>query len=780
MISLEEAAEAPLEAVGGKARALGCALQQGLPVPRGVVVLPFEEPDGERLAGAIESGAYAVRSSSPAEDGSDRSWAGQFTSLLPVQPDSLDAAIREVRASGASERARAYGSSGETIPVLVQAVVPALSAGVAFSLDPVNGDEHHCIVEAVDGLATEMAEGAATPRRWRVEVETGRHDHPADGPLDADALAKVVELVLRVADWLGRPSDVEWAWDGDRVWLIQARPVTAANWRPAEGQWTTANVGETMPGIVSPLASSVILEDEFARLIDASLHKLGIASEDEVIVEGRRFYGHAYWRVDRIKERMLQLPGFVERKADESMGIARTYEGDGRRSSLTPRTIVNAIPAGRALWTMYRREGPRAQRFARELDRAEPGWLSLRWERLVDADVIERLAAARALHREANYHAITVNFLAEQAQDFVRELLDTVGSTLDPQPDARLLLAGVGTVPTAAATTELEELARRHIGGAAAITAVDTVNELPPEVAADFQAVVERFGWMAAADDELSLPRWDEDAALPLALFKAAVHAEQVATGTGTRDFAARRLREEQRVFASTRFARPVLRRALGLARRYQTLREELRVTVARANRILRRAFVAVGERYAAGGQIADPAEVFWLTVEECTRLLDGRLESRDARDAIGARRRHGRRFRNWDPPRLLGGEPLRDGHDSTSAAAELSGVPCSWGVARGPVTVLHRLEDIAAVKPGAVLVLRHANPGWTPAFVVAIALVTEEGGLLSHSAVIARERGLPTVINVPKATERLRDGQVVEVDGGRGSVTVVGDFEAP
>lgn len=103
-----------------------------------------------------------------------------------------------------------------------------------------------------------------------------------------------------------------------------------------------------------------------------------------------------------------------------------------------------------------------------------------------------------------------------------------------------------------------------------------------------------------------------------------------------------------------------------------------------------------------------------------------------------------------------------------------LMGLPCSSGIARGRVVVLRELAEVADVEPGAVLVLRHSNPGWSPAFVIANALVVEESGLLSHSSVIARERGLPAVITVPRATELLRDGQLVEVDGGTGSVTVI------
>jgi pyruvate,water dikinase len=774
VIALEAAADAPVERVGAKARMLSSALRHGLPVPAGAVLAPDDAAAADALGERLGDGPYAVRSSAAAEDAGELSWAGQFESILPVEPAALEAAIDAVRVSGGSDRARAYGGGvAGPIPVLVQPVVAAVAAGVAFSLDPANGDEHHCVIEAVRGLGTALTDGAVTPARWRVAIDTGAAEGPSDGPLSAAALASVARLTIEVAEWLGYPCDVEWAWDGERTWLLQARPITAATWRPAEGQWTSANVGETMPGVVTPLTASITLEDEFARSIDASLVRLGVARSNEVVTEGGRFYGHAYWRVDVIKERMLGLPGFVERKVDETMGIAPTYEGDGRRSPTNLRTIRNAVPAARALWTMYRREGPAAQAFAGEVDHDEAAWLALRWDDLSEGALHERVAAARELRRRTNHHAITINFLAEQAQDFVRELLETATSKLEPEADSRVLLLGLEEPPTAAATARLEALARRHADAREAIVAAASADDLAPALGQELRAAIDEFGWMAAADDELALPRWDEDEELPLALFKAAARATEAPAGAASDGFEQWRRAEEERVLAAAGLLRPVLRPALRLARRYQTLREELRVTVARANRILRRALLALGRRAAAAGVLAVADDVFWLTAGESERLRRGQLPADEARRAVAARRRHALRFRNWDPPSLLGAEPARAAAGAHDGAV-LAGVPCSSGVVRGRVAVLRRLESVGSVEPGAILVLKHGNPGWTPAFVVASALVTEEGGLLSHSSVIARERGLPTVINVPGATEVLSDGQLVEVDGGRGVVTLL------
>lgn len=778
MITLRDTEEQALSSVGGKAAALGEALRQGLPVPPGVVIAPDEDPPLTAIRATLGPGPYAVRSSSPSEDGAGRSWAGQFASRIPVVADDLGDAIVAVRGSGSSDRALAYGSDGEAIPVLVQPVIDAEAAGIAFSVDPVDGDERYGVVEAVPGLATALADGTITPSRWRVRLSTRLPDHRATDPLSATALQEVVDLVISAAEWLGRPCDVEWAWDGIRVWLVQARPVTAATWAPAPGQWTAANIRENVPGIVSPLAGCVNYLDVMPAHIEETMSGIGIIDEGERVADVGRFYGHVYWRVDLIKERLLRLPGFVESSFDETVGIQPSYEGDGRRSKLTPRTLLTAARAGLTIVRGYYQEGPLAQRYAERLAVEEASWL-VGWEGLEGRQLADRLAAARDLHHQTTHHSFIVAFIAEQAQDALRGLVQMAAKRCAGDIDQRLLLAGLGQVATAAAGDALAALAARHADRSDAILATDRIDELPPDVAAGLREVIADFGWMAPADDELAHPRWDEDPRLPFALFKGAVRAAASGTVGRRASLDGERLAQQARVLEAAGLLRPVLRLVLSQARRYQRFREELRVALGRVNRIVRRAFLEQGRQWAATGVIEQPEDVFWLTTADCDRLLGGDLDGTDARALVAARRAHAHRFRNWEPPLTLGVRTDVRVADAIGAGGELCGVGCSSGVATGPVAVLHRLEDIASVEAGSILVIKHGNPGWTPAFLVAAGLVVEEGGLLSHSSVVAREHGVPTVINVPGVTSWLRDGERVEVDGRRGRVVLL-DREEP
>lgn len=781
MIALADAAARDAASVGGKARTLGAALARGLAVPSGVVLAPDEAVDPRAIVSELGPGPYAVRSSAPHEDGADRSWAGQLASVIPVEQDGLEAAVEHVRESGRGAAALAYGGDGGPIPVLIQRVVAARAAGIAFSLDPTDGDERHCVVEAVPGLATALTDGAVAPAQYRLPVE-GPPPDPESGPLDPAALASVRELVLDVADWLGFPCDVEWAWDGDGVWLVQARPVTAAAWSPLPGQWTSANLREAMPGTVTPLSFSLIIREELGRAIDLMLQWGRMAAPGEAVCETALLYGRPYWRLDPVKERLLRLPGFSERDFDESVGLVPAYDGPGRRASLTPRSLARALPVIRAAIGIYRSIGPRAARFLAEFERAEAGWLER--PEPSEAELLEALE----LHHEVNHYAFAVSLVAEQAQDSFRQMAKLATASLDPPLDDRLLLAGIGPVATAAPTRAIEDAARRHAADAAAIEAATTLGELPPRAAEDLRAAIRRYGWMASALDELAEPRWDEDPALPLALFKAAVAAQAAVAGSapaaaasggaaGSSSAPPSVAAEEARAREAAGLRWPALAVWLRLSRRYARLREELRAASGCANRIVRRALLVQGRRWADAGLLDDPGGIFWLELDELRALVAGHADFAPVRETVEARRRHARRFRDWEPPDVLDAH-LPPPAEAAPSNGALTGVACSSGVARGPVAVLSAMEQVPSLTPGSILVMRRGHPGWTPAFLVASGLVIEESGLLSHTSIVARERGLPTVINVPMATTRLRDGQHVEVDGRRGTVTVL--EEAP
>ena len=774
-LALEHCADLAVARVGGKAQMLGAAMRAHFPVPPGVVIEPDERVDVAAVVALLGEGPFAVRSSSPHEDGARASWAGQFVTRLWVGADSLAQAVEDVRASGTGAAARAYGGPSQPIPALVQPIVTADAAGVMFTIDPRDGRDDRCVVEAVAGLGEPLADGRAEPARFLVDALSEQvvdAERAELAGIDGERLREVVALGLRVSEWRGEPLDLEWAWALGRPWLLQARPITAAAWAPAPGQWTGANFKEVMPGVVTPLTASMSLEHDFPRATSEFAADLGVIDGGERVTEGRLFYGHPYWRVDTVKDALLKLPGFRERAFDATIGIAASYEGDGRTAGFTASTLRHALPALRAIRRAYREDGPAAGRYRDAFAVEEAEWLGIDWASIADAELEARVREAVRQHWRTNHWAMRVSFLSEQAQDDLRGALARLRKSLDPPPSEGLLLSNLGELATGRAARELGRLAARHAQRRAEVVAAERPAQLPPPLRDEFDDLVSSFGYMAEADEELSQARWDEDPSIPFALLKAAIGVVGGEPAHADAD------REQRRVLAAAGRRRRALRRRLLRARRYAWWREELREVLMRTNRLTRRAFLALGERWARRGLIARPDDVFWITAAEVMAVLDGRLELSQLAPQVPRRRRHADRFRRWRPPETLGAPPHDHSQAGHAETRSFEGTPCSPGIAEGPVCVLRSLADAPRARPGSILVLEYSNPGWTPVYTVAAGLVTEEGGLLSHGSIVARERGLPAVIQVRDATRLLRDGQRVRVDGDRGSVLVLDEGE--
>lgn len=269
-------AEATDEAIAGrKAAGLARLLGKGLPVPDGFVVTGAADLSSRDVIDSIEAGlaglegAVAVRSSSTVEDLGDASFAGMYETMLGVDGiDPVVAAIGRVRASGRSDRVAAYRHDlAATQPppamaVLVQRMVPADAAGVAFGADPITGDRTVTIVSAVAGLGDRLVSGEAVSEEWVVGPSEARLRRDAVGAIDADAARRVSDLVRQIEAIDGVPVDIEWAIADRTIFLLQARPMTAlpdiVSWDPGlPGGWLRdIRLGEWLGAPVTPLFES--------------------------------------------------------------------------------------------------------------------------------------------------------------------------------------------------------------------------------------------------------------------------------------------------------------------------------------------------------------------------------------------------------------------------------------------------------------------------------------------------------------------------------------------
>ncbi len=416
--------------------------------------------------------------------------------------------------------------------------------------------------------------------------------------------------------------------------------------------------------------------------------------------------------------------------------------------------------------------------------------------KLTDAELYHWVRRMIDLHWEGNRIAHTVSILSTQAQDDFHPMVEKLNQAnrgQEPITEGRLL-TGLTDMSTARPMIELWELSREAQKESQVAQVI--VNSPPGEIPArlqeseagrgfweQLQAFIKKYRYMSPIDEDLSLPRWDEDPSFVLATLKSYVGQpddkgpeQQVAEQVQVR------LREEER--ARALLSRGLINRLipyrrrqffnqLRLVQRYCWWREETRTLVSMAFYHCRRFFVELGRRWAASGYLEHPDDIFCLTREQVLAAMDGKLSSEEARDAVRKYKRMKLCYRNFEPPHTIG-RGFRLPEREPAAVTRLEGVPCSGGTVVAPARVVMSLDQAHELQKGEVLVAPYTNPGWMPLFHLAGGIVMEEGGLLSHGAVVAREFGIPAVIRVERATRLLRTGQTLRVDGRRGTIEIL------
>ena len=764
---------------GGKARALARLTRAGLPVPRGVVALPraFDGPRltpeaAELLARELSrfptGQRFAVRSSALTEDSDAASFAGAYESVLNVPVAEMTEAVGRVRRSRNSARVSGYGAATGTAPgdlaVVVQAMVDADLAGVLFTVDPLTGDLGTMTGTMVEGLGEALVSGSETGAGFTLARPSGDFRGP-------DALAPFAARLHREAHAIenafgGTAQDIEWAIAGNRLQIVQARPVTTLSpWdaRTAERNdsaagaclWSATNLGEANPEPQTPLTVSLSRYQQANGGPSMALRGREMAGSI-----GGRPYANLSVQITARRGKAAKLD---PREAYRAISGWWGDLPDDVPIPLVPMTPQDWSEAGLALLGSLARMGWHRMRLSAFLrtnrDRcadlagridgcATPEELRLLWDDEVFA------FGLRA------FWAVIASGSSSPAR-LEAELRERFG-----QEDAAALMSNLSGL-----IGPLESL-----GPAAGLQQVRAG-------AMSRQEYLDRFGHRGVNETELAWPRPVEDPAwLDRALADAARGVDVETRGAGQRDAfeaAMARVRARDAGLAGR------LRRRLVKAARQAALRERARSEGVRALGVSRRFAVRAGDLLGLGD------DVFLLTIEELRAALDG---DRAPLALLDIRREALRRQRELPPlPGIICGlfdpvawaaDPNRRadvfvaGRDPAppSAASEdvITGHPGALGRVEGLVRRLDSFDDADRLLPGEILVTRLTNIGWTPLFPRAGGVVTDLGAPLSHAAIVARELGIPAVVGCGDATARLRTGDRVQVDGAAGEVRVL------
>jgi pyruvate,water dikinase len=773
----------------------------------------------------------AVRSSATAEDLPGLSFAGQQETYLNIiGPAAVRQAVQQCWASLWTARALGYRARNGIAPdevalaVVVQQMIPAVASGVLFTANPLTGRRDERVIDAGFGLGEAVVSGQVEPDHYTVDGRTGRITGrklgakaltivPAPGGgtttlTHADANAQqqalpdaqilaLARLAGQVAAHYGAPQDIEWAWDGGQLYLLQARPITSLYPLPAlpsspDDVRVYASVN-SIQGVMDPITPlgraffhTVAAGLPFKRPPQALLPEAG----------GRLFVDITEPARDpRLRHIVLAA---LERADPGARASFVRLVGEGRiptQRLLTPPKLVGQLfrarrLIGRALRAVHDPAAVRGR-----INRITTRYLSkIRREVGAAPDLAALLAML-----EVNNRRLAGEVLAQLLPVILPgvvaiSLVDGwLRRWLGTAPGAALqLLRGLpGNVTTemdlklwaAAQTIRANAAARATVLNTPVPALVAAYHEgtLPPTAQQALAGFLAEYGMRAVAEIDMGRPRWRED---PSSIIQTLQSYLQLDDPNLAPDIVFRRGHAEAERLAADYVARvrhtrlgPIRARLLAAAIRRMrilgALRETPKFIVIKTMDIYRSAFLAQGADLVARGQLAEANDIFFVPIATLKRFAGG--EPVDLRAVVAEQQaRYQQELGRKQLPRLLlsTGEVFYEGL-SEAGSNDLVGDPVSPGRVEGTVRIVLDPRGVR-LEPGEILVCPATDPGWTPLFLAAGGLVMEIGGLVTHGSVVAREYGIPAVVGVHNATTRLQTGQRVRVDGSTGRVTVL------
>lgn len=761
----------PLEPgkVGNKAATLAQLRRWGYSVPMGWVLPPGDDPEPliEFLQPSPER-PLVVRSSAIGEDTEQASAAGQYRTVLRITSRSaLLNAIAECQGFYDQPLAAQYrqdrGLAEAGMAVLVQEQVKGVFSGVAFSRDPLQGDLDGVAIEALPGEASRVVSGQTTPEQYRVffpRAEATPELAPgAELESDPEAIARIegepgdlppplirqVALLAREleARFHGIPQDIEWSYDGQTLWLLQARPIT--NLFPI---WTRKIAAEVIPGVIHPLTWSInqpLTCGVWGKLFSLVLgpRARGLDFQQTATLHASRAYFNA------------SLLGQIFRRMGLPPESLEFLTRGAPLSQPSPLTLLKNLPG---LLKLVGRELNLAADFQQDCQEIFVPVLNTLRQRspaeLSPPELLARLERILMALEAATYFSILAPLSAALRQALFRVPDSQLDTSENPETASLRSLRAIAEA-SRHLLSDLDQLAPQS----ASLFAVLAEHADGQGILDQLDQFLERYGYLSQVATDIAVPTWKEDPRPVRELFtQFLLNPPATPTNAPAKPPSWTVQQVQARVDLKGRVATV-----------YNQLLAHLRWT-----------FMALEQHWLAAGHLQAPGEIFLLKFGEIRRMIEREEPSWHQQLPQLIQRRRSQLAQDQTVamvPQVIYGNttgPLELNLSHWQASAQIQGIGASPGQVEGRVKVLHNLQQLPDIPPDTILVVPYTDAGWAPLLARAKGLIAEVGGRLSHGAIVAREYGIPAVMEVPHATQRLRDGQQVRIDGRRGIVEIL------
>ena len=798
---------------------------QGFDIKQKCLIKEAEEEIQEKLKLFSENDYFAVRSSAGNEDSSDNSFAGQFDTFLYVKKSEVIQKVLEVYMSAFSERIEIYRKENNILEVMVPSVVVqkminSEMSGVAFGANPVTSNVKECVVSAVFGLGSGLVDGIATADTYIIENEKIKKEiakkdfchilkngnvvqkevdkNDVNNQVLTDVqIIEVGNLVKKASEFFGRFQDIEWAYEKGKLYLLQSRPITTLG-NSKQGKinvFDNSNIVESYGGITTPLTFSFIrmvyenVYIELSKILNVKPQKIEENAEMYknmlALIDGRVYYNLYGWYgllgllpgLGKNKKFMEQMMGVKESLPDDLFPVAQS----------TFKDKIGLIDTGFGLLKGFFNIRKMTDRFYKRLKDA------LDDKNLENMDLYELHDyyyefVSKLLNK---WDAPLVNdFLAMifygQLKQMCVDIFQDEGDLIHND-----LLCDEGGIISSEPAKRIKEMARFIKDDENLLQLLENDDYLYiqkelykyPEFQKMINDYLDKFSDRCLQELKLETLTLKDN---PSSLYASIVTFAKRLKDNDIPEINEKqnRLNAEKKVKEKLKF-KPIQRSKfnyiLKQARYTVRNRENLRFERTRVFGRIRQIFLRIGFILASMNIIEEKRDIFYLEIDEILFYIDGKSTTNNLKELISIRKKQYFKYKEQIPDdRFYSYGAVNIGNDfkqtnvkddsSNEINSNLEGIGASPGKVKGKVRIIKDPAN-AKLEQGEILVAEFTDPGWIMLFPAASGILVERGSLLSHSAIVSRELGIPAIVGITGLLNSLQTGDIVEMDGTTGKI---------
>jgi len=743
------------------------------------------------ISNFLQNKKYAVRSSGLKEDLAGFAFAGQYRTFLNVEGiEEICKSIIECYKSMYREGVLSYlidnelGVSDLKMAVVVQEMVEADISGIVFTVNPLSGNDKEIVAEAAKGLGDEIVSGRVNPERYLYNWFEGKEAYDVTNKLlTREKFLELAKMALDIQILYGFPCDIEFAIRHEKIYFVQARAITKIMYSGIKDQWTTADFkdGGVSAGVCTPYMWS-LYEYIWEYTLKKFVFDAKILRKNEWRKAGDMFFGRPYWNLSVVKTAMSKVPGYKEREFDNDLGVMPTYEGDGRVTRITPKTLLGILRMAIAQKKIVAERSKDVEKIKNVLLDKYFNYINIykKKEKLGDLESIwYKLVKEDYLQSESTYFwQIFINTVNQSL--FKNRLLKFVSSG-----EYFNLIGGLDNISHLLPFYYMWDVSRKIIADKKAYafwinSEISAIKKAYDENSSEnyipqLAEFIDLYGYHSEKELDVTYPCYCEDVESVIKMFKETIALDDSLSPEGdkmhqTEVFEKQKQKLKEQV-GSRKYSK--LEESIDKMRSMLWWREEFRDVSTRFYYIIRIFTMKLSKAYVKSGILTHEDDIWYTKIDDVFNFIDRKITKEDLRNIIVRNRKYYQSFRNFLSENEIGAAFSVDSQKRKKISGGIKGIGCNNGTVTGTARVINSLAEIDRLQVGDILVTKFTDTGWTSKFAILKGIVTEYGGILCHAAIVSREYGIPCVVCTNDATRIIKDGSTITINGTTGEITI-------